>query len=299
MQKKRGPREPKEKVRVPDGGVEVIFRVSKGTILPKGPGSHKSSTCGKPRLSRGLTVEVERMAHFKLLAKERERSNPHSEFSRTWDELRNRNSRVRNAFNHLKKVCSEDVLVDIAQLAIDARVSGKYEEKLVWTFGGIGGSMTLGSEWGLDRLDALVVANASKAEATAELEHKVDLFRMDAPDAELTAIARYLLSETETDSDRCHDCQRHTRAVAEDRDVPRQPCELYQRYGRCKSCDVCRAWHRWQSKWIKNSKEKCHEDKSGRRVEVDPKERERKVVDALRKKIKRIDERVLERHTTT
>ena len=299
MQKKRGPREPKKKVRVPDDGVDVIFRVSEGTIRPKGPGSHKSSTPRKSRLSRGLTVEVKRRAHFKLLAKVRERSNPDSEFSRTWDELKNLNSRVRNAFNHLKKVCSEDVLVDLAQLAIDAQASGKYEEKLVWRFGGIGDSMTLGSEWGLDRLDALVVANASKAEATAELEHKVDLFRMDAPDAELTAIAKYLLRETETDSDRCHDCQRHTRAVAEDRDVPRQPCELYQSYRRCKSCDVCRAWHRWQSKWIKKSKEKCHEDKSRRRVEVDPKERKRKAVDALRKKIKRIDERVLERHTTT
>ena len=110
MSKKRAPREPSEKKQVPDGDVEIDFRVPEGAELPKGLGKLQApARKGKTRYSRGLTVEHSRGRIWKRLAEERKNSDPQSEFSKTWDEFKTLQDRIRDTLHNLKSLCSSDV----------------------------------------------------------------------------------------------------------------------------------------------------------------------------------------------
>ena len=282
MSKKRAPREPSEKKQVPDGDVEIILRVPEGAELPKGLGRLQGpARKGRPRLSRGLTVEQSPGAFWKQLAEERKNSDPQSEFSRTWDECETFKDRIRDTLHNLKSLCSSDVFTQINQLVEYTLTAERCRVRLLNKCGGIGGSATLGLEWGLDKLRGVNEANIEKAVPVAELEHKVALLRMDEPDAKPLARAEYLLKETEADSHRCHACQSYERAVADARSPQTQRCERYQHYSRCKPCDVCRAWHMRLSGWLQKRSKTWDEDNSGQWSEVDSQVREKRNKEAL------------------
>ena len=99
------------------------------------------------------------------------------------------------------KVNSAD---SVNRLLEDALTAGRCYERLLWTFS-VGDALTSSLDAGMARLEALEEANTAKQLPIAELRHKVGLIRMDERDAKRPTVVQYLLNETETDSQRCHD----------------------------------------------------------------------------------------------
>ena len=233
-------------------------------------------------------MELDSSLFWEGLREERKSSDPNSQFSRLWDEYHTRLRRIREAVAVLPEVISTD---SITQLVDDTMTAGACRERLLWRFGGLGDFVWSSLEAGIGRLEGLELAKTEKQLPVAELRHKVELIRMDEPGAKRPPIAKYLLEETETESQRCHSCQRHERAVARNEKPPCQCCERYRRYRRCTPCNVCQAWHARLSAWVKKRADGGEVDRFGERIPIPEEEQKRRNRTAIVKRIFRMDER--------
>lgn len=279
MAEKRASSKQRERKRGAGRDPVVILHVPEGTEIPTGPrrvGSAKRKRVGKR--SGGWTLERASGPFWDELRRKRESSDPHSEFSRTWDDYQTRKNRIRDARKNFAKV---GLATAVTKLVEDALIAGMFYERLLWKFGGIGDLVLLSLEAGIAKLKGIEGANEAKETPIAELEHKVVLIRMDEPDTKRPAIAEYLLGESDTDSRRCHECQRHERAVARKTKPPCQVCERYRRYEKCKPCAVCLSWHMRLSEWVQERSDK------------------RRNREAIVKRILRIDQPEADDRTTT
>ena len=299
MPKKRASSKRRKEERGPGRDSAVMFHVPKGAKLPKEPGRVGHSKHDKkapPRVSGGWTLERASDLLWEEFKKKRKSSDPQDEFSQTWDEFQTRVGRIRDAMNNPTSVSSADSL---GKLLEDALTAGRCYERLLWRFGGIGDLALLSLEAGKSKLKGIDRAREEKQLPIVELKHKVELIRMDEPRMERPAIADRLLEESESDSARCHDCQRYERAAAR-RAKPRcQRCERFLIYGRCTPCKLCQSWHKRLSKWVMKRADGGKVDELGERIPVTDEEQKRLNRAAIAKRIERLDGRVADDHTTT
>ena len=198
--------------------------------------------------------------------------------------------------NNPTSVSSADPL---GKLLEDALTAGRCYERLLWRFGGIGDLALLSLEAGKSKLKGIDRAREEKQLPIVELKHKVELIRMDEPRMKRPAIAKQLLEESESDSRRCHDCQRYERAAARKAKPRCQRCERYRSYGRCTPCELCQSWHKRLSKWVMERADDGEVDEWGERIPVTDEVQKRRNQEAITKRIERLDRRVADDHTTT
>ena len=298
LSKKRASSKRREKEGGPGRDSVVVLHVPKGVKLPKGPGRVGGSKRDKvpSRFSRGVTLERASGLLWEEFKEKRKSSDPQDEFSRTWDEFHTRVGRIRDARENLTKVSSAD---SVRKLLEDALTAGRCYEKLLWRFGGPGDLALLSLEAGMDKLEGIEKASEAKQFPIVELKHKVELIRMDEPRMKRPAIADHLLEESESDSRRCHDCQRYGRAAARKAKPRCQRCERYRSYGSCTPCNLCQAWHKRLSKWVKERADGGEVDEWGERIPVTDEVQKRRNREAIKKRIERIDRLVADDHTAT
>ena len=243
----------------------------------------------------GFIVEVNPVALWKRLAKQRRetksRPGKQDEFVTLWRRGLRLRARLRRVLKHPEAVRSH---AELRRDVLDAVEVGIICERLVWKFGGIAGESAKFIKSRFQSDEGLAEAKkTNKAGLTEGLKHKFELMCKHDPTISRPAIARRFLKESKEDSRRCHDCQ-CSKWVRDSRgELPREPRDRCKHHGKCLECEECTMWHARLSEWRNRTRERL------KKKELTEEDMDKRIVEALAKRIGDIDSRASRRRRTT